>query len=83
MNTIPGRERIHGAAGDFSDETARAHALTMLDEIRACQERARLHRIYYMQLARTHGCTNQEIGDALGIGEAAVRAMLTRAGDLP
>lgn len=57
----------------------REHALVMLDELRKIQERSRLHRIYYMRLARQYGCTNHDIGGALGVSEAAVRAMLKRA----
>lgn len=38
-------------------------------------------RVDYMRLARQYGVTNQQIGDALGITEAAVRALLKRHGD--
>lgn len=57
----------------------REHALSMLDAIRDNQDRTRLHRIHYMRLAREYGCTNEDIGGALGVSEAAVRAMLKRA----
>ncbi|AUM16473.1 MULTISPECIES: sigma factor-like helix-turn-helix DNA-binding protein [Rhodococcus] len=58
----------------------RDRALEMLDVLRQRQESNRLHRVHYMQLARQYGCTHQQIGDALGVSEAAVRAMLKRAG---
>ncbi|WKK11940.1 hypothetical protein QYN14_25680 [Rhodococcus ruber] len=58
----------------------RDRALEILDVLRQRQETNRLHRVHYMQLARQYGCTNQQIGDALGVSEAAVRAMLKRAG---
>lgn len=60
----------------------REHALSVLDAIRDNQDRTRLHRLHYMRLAREYGCTNEDIGQALGVSEAAVRAMLKRtAGD--
>ncbi|MFC9767755.1 hypothetical protein [Rhodococcus jostii] len=80
MNTIDDRDRIHGAAGDFSDETAREHALVLLGEVDRRLEQARLHRIYYMRLARAYGCSYDQIGAELRITGAAVRAALARAG---
>lgn len=38
-------------------------------------------RVSYMQAARVHGVTNQDIATALGVSESAVRAMLKRHGD--
>ena len=35
-------------------------------------------RIAYIQNARTHGVTNQDIATALGVSESAVRALLKR-----
>lgn len=40
----------------------------------------RQHRGYFARLAKTHGLTNQDIADEYGITEAAVRAMIQRAG---
>lgn len=39
----------------------------------------RRHRVYYAQMARDHGLTNQDIATEYGITEAAVRQMLKRA----
>lgn len=44
-------------------------------------EQAARNRIRYMQLARDYGNTHAAIGDALGISESAVRAMLLRHGE--
>jgi len=40
----------------------------------------REHRAYYARIAKEHGLTNQDIADEYGITEAAVRAMIQRAG---
>lgn len=40
----------------------------------------KLHRGYYARIAREHGLTHQEIADAYGITEAAVRGLIARAG---
>jgi len=40
----------------------------------------RRHRAYYARIAKSHGLTNQDIADEYGITEAAVRAMIRRAG---
>lgn len=39
----------------------------------------REHRAYYARIAREHGLTHQEIADAYGITEAAVRGLIKRA----
>lgn len=42
-------------------------------------QESRYNRLKYAQIAREMGLTNQEIADAYGITEAAVRQMLKRA----
>ena len=59
----------------------RERALSMLDEIRKRQEVTRLHRVYYMQLARKYGCTYDAIGGALGISPEGARKFLERAAE--
>lgn len=44
--------------------------------------RASLGRIRFAHMGKSHGLTNAEIGDELGITEAAVRAMLKRHPDI-
>lgn len=39
----------------------------------------RLHRVYYARIAREHGLTNQDIADAYGVTETAIRSLLKRA----
>lgn len=41
-------------------------------------ELATQQRTYWMKLARDYGMTNSQIGEALGISEAAVRSWLRR-----
>lgn len=41
--------------------------------------RAKRTRLAYVKASKTHGLTNKQIGDALGISEARVRQMLSRA----
>lgn len=65
---------------DVSTEEQKARSLEFLAVLRRQQETARLSRIHYMRLARQYGATNFEIGSELGVSEAAVRAMLKRAG---
>jgi DNA-directed RNA polymerase specialized sigma24 family protein len=43
-------------------------------------DRATQVRIHYVILARKYGLTNQQIGSALGVSEAAVRSLVTRNG---
>jgi DNA-binding transcriptional regulator LsrR (DeoR family) len=42
-------------------------------------QKHRAHRGYYASIAKQHGLTNQEIADAYGITEAAVRTLIKRA----
>lgn len=44
-------------------------------------QESRRNRIQYALLAREMGLTNQEIGSAYGVTEAAIRQMLKRAAD--
>jgi DNA-binding transcriptional regulator LsrR (DeoR family) len=43
-------------------------------------QKHRQHRGYYARIAKQHGLTNQEIADAYGVTEAAVRTLIKRAG---
>lgn len=61
--------RLHHAAVEL---------LTIHADHMARERRTRLHLI---RAARAAGLSNQAIGDALGITEAAVRHMLTRHGE--
>lgn len=54
-------------------------ALTMLSVLRKQQETTRLHRLYYMQLARKYGCSYADIGESLGMTESGARKFLDRA----
>ena len=42
-------------------------------------QKHKAHRGYYASIAKRHGLTNQEIADAYGITEAAVRTLIKRA----
>ncbi len=42
-------------------------------------ERSKRLRLHYVRLARENGLTYGEIGDALGVTEAAVRKLIERA----
>lgn len=44
-------------------------------------ERARDTRTQLAALARAHGLTNQQIANAYGVTEGAIRAMIKRTGD--
>lgn len=66
-----------------TEDDLKSYALTILDEVAKRQERARLHRAYYMKLARDNGATYREIGEALGITIPSVRDALIRIGDGP
>lgn len=68
-------------AEDDKSTTERQFALEMLDVIRKRQQEIRFHKLYYARIAREHGATFDEIGDALGVTGAGVRKMLHRAGD--
>lgn len=61
------------------DELAE-RALTMLSVIRKQQETARMHRLYYMKLARKYGCSFADIGESLGMTESGARKFIERSG---
>ena len=54
-------------------------ARTFLSLANTEYQRHRQHRGYYAKLAKQYGLTNQEIADAYGITEAAVRTLIKRA----
>lgn len=62
-------------AGDERKELAR----TFLSLANAEYQTQCLHRGYYARIAKRHGLTNQEIADAYGITETAVRGLIKRA----
>lgn len=66
------------AAVDHRTESRKQIALDYLALSRKEYEAAVLARIRFVLLARDYGCTNAEIGDALGIGESAVRSLTKR-----
>ena len=55
-------------------------ARTFLELANSEYQRHRLHRGYYARIAKEHGLTNQDIADAYGVSEAAVRGLIKRAG---
>lgn len=55
-------------------------ARTFLELANSEYQRHKLHRGYYARIAREHGLTNQEIAEAYGITEAAVRGLIFRSG---
>lgn len=55
-------------------------ALEYLNRVADDLRRVASLRVTYMQNARTHGATHQDIATALGVTESAVRAMLQRHG---
>jgi len=55
-------------------------ARTFLKLANSEYQKHRQHRGYYARIAKQHGLTNQEIADAYGITEAAVRTLIKRAG---
>lgn len=80
--TDRGRDRLAEGV-DMSDSTdaRKGIALDYLTKVADDLTRAAALRIQYVLNARRYGATNQEIGDALGITETAVRRMVTRHGD--
>lgn len=54
-------------------------ARTFLTLANSEYQKHRLHRGYYARIAKEHGLTNQEIADAYGVTEAAVRTLIKRA----
>lgn len=82
----PSRADLAGKAVDQHNENSagglQGYALSLLGALRVTHDRARLHHLHYMRLARAYGCSTEDIAGALGVSEAAVRAMLNRtAGD--
>lgn len=65
---------------DAAPTDRKALARTFLKLASAQFQEHRRHRAYYAQMARDHGLTNQDIANEYGITEAAVRAMIQRAG---
>ncbi|MGX7727569.1 hypothetical protein [Rhodococcus sp. 5G237] len=68
-------------AEDDKSTTERQFALEVLEAIRVRQHEIRHHKLYYARIARDHGATYEEIGEALGVTGAGVRLMLKRAGE--
>jgi DNA-binding transcriptional regulator LsrR (DeoR family) len=69
---------------DCTQETTRDRqelARTFLKLANSEYQKHRQHRGYYAAIAKQHGLTNQEIADAYGITEAAVRTLIKRAGN--
>ena len=62
---------------------ARNYLTAALDSIRKAEQCVRLDKPRFMALARTHGFTNAEIGELLGVSEAAIRAAIKRAKRTP
>jgi DNA-binding transcriptional regulator LsrR (DeoR family) len=54
-------------------------ARTFLKLANDSYQQHKLHRGYYARIAREHGLTHQEIANAYGITEAAVRGLIARA----
>jgi DNA-binding transcriptional regulator LsrR (DeoR family) len=54
-------------------------ARTFLTLANSDYQQHRSLRGYYARIAKQHGLTNQEIADAYGITEAAVRTLIKRA----
>lgn len=63
-----------------ADTSRQAIARTFLKLANDEYQKHRHHRGYYARIAKQHGLTNQEIADAYGITEAAVRTLIKRAG---
>ena len=74
-------ELMKGVHMDKSTPSKREIALDYLRRVADDLNRAARLRIIYAQNARSHKATNQEIAEALGVTESAVRRMLTRHGD--
>lgn len=61
-------------------ENSRKHiAVEYLHLTREHLERSKNLRLHFVRLARDEGVTNAQIGEALGITEAAVRKLIERA----
>lgn len=60
-------------------ERQQAICLEYLAMTREDAEQVAHTRLHYVKLSRLYGLTNRQIGEALGVTEAAVRAMIVRA----
>lgn len=76
--------RGHGRTGkgiDMNNGTEKRRiALEYLTRVADDLRRAASLRLVYVQNARTYGATNQDIATALGVSEAAIRALVKRHG---
>lgn len=72
-----------GGIGAVTDRTNERHliALNYLHRVADDMTRVARQRIYYMDCARTHGATWQEIGTALGITDTGARRLYERNAD--
>lgn len=78
--TAPGRDRLAEGV-DMSTISRKEIALEYLTKVADDLTKAASLRMQYILNARRYGATNQQIGDALGITETAVRRMIQRHGD--
>lgn len=84
---LPVEHDTHGVNPDASHELhiseldTRRYALEMLDGIAKQQGKLRYQKLYFARIAREHGASYREIGDALGLTGPAIRSMLRRAGE--
>ena len=79
--TDRGRDRLaEGVDMSNATEPRKVIALDYLQKVAADLAKTASLRMQYVLIARRYGATNQEIGDALGITETAVRRMVTRHG---
>lgn len=62
---------------------ARNYLTAALDSVRKAEQTVRIDKRRFTLLARDHGFTNAEIGELLGVTEAAVRAAVLRAKQSP
>lgn len=59
-------------------DTRREIARTFLRLANEEYQGQRRHRSYYARIAREHGLTHKEIGDAYGVTESAIRQMIAK-----
>ncbi len=77
--TVPARDQLaEGVDMSDSTDTRKAISLDYLHKVAADLTKTASLRVQYVLNARRYGATNQEIGDALGITETAVRRMVIR-----
>lgn len=69
---------MHTYSGTVFPDMPTAVAMTQLDAIRKAEERIRAQRVHWINQARAAGVTWRQIGDALGLSEAAARHTITR-----